>query len=198
MAEPIVAVLAAGLSTRFGGNKLETKCLGKPVGRWVLDAVQDAGVGPGIIVTGPKGVSFANRWWTPLVNPRPEDGLGSSLAIAARHAIAADASTLMVLLADMPLIFPTFVKVLAMSAAPAAMYYPDGHLGVPALLDRELIDMAAQLSGDKGLGPLLQGATPMAGESLLRDVDTPEDLAEVERFLTIRSLGHGPGSAFPL
>ena len=99
---------------------------------------------------------------------------------------------------DMPLIFPAFVKALAMHTAPAAMYYPDGHLGVPALLDRQLIDMAAQLSGDKGLGPLLQGANALPGESLLRDVDTPEDLAAVERFLTIRSLGHGPGSPFPL
>jgi len=198
MAEPLVAVLAAGLSTRFGGNKLETKCLGKPLGRWVLDAVQDSGVGPGLIVTGPQGVSFANKWWTPLVNPNPEHGLGSSLAIAARHAIASDAAALMVLLADMPLIFPAFVRVLAMHPPPAAMYYPDGHLGVPALLDRRLIEAAAKLSGDKGLGPLLQGATPMAGESLLRDVDTPEDLEAVERILTIRSLGHGPGSPFPL
>ena len=198
MAKPLVAVLAAGLSTRFGGNKLETKCLGKPLGRWVLDAVQDAGLGPGFIVTGPEGVSFANRWWTALVNPRPQDGLGSSLSIAARHAIAADATALMVLLADMPLVFPTFLKVLAMHAPPAAMRYPDGHLGVPALLDRQLIEAAAQLSGDRGLGPLLQGAAPLAGDSLLRDVDTPEDLAEVERILTARALGHGPGSPFPL
>lgn len=198
MAEPVVAVLAAGLSTRFGGNKLETKCLGKPLGRWVLDAAQDAGLAPGIIVTGPQGVSFANRRWTPLVNPRPQDGLGSSLSIAARHAITADASAMIVLLADMPLVFPTFLRVLAMHSPPTAMYYPDGHLGVPALLDRRLIEAAAQLSGDRGLGPLLQDATPMAGESLLRDVDTPEDLVEVERILAIRSLGHGPGSPFPL
>ena len=198
MAEPMVAVLAAGLSTRFGGNKLETKCLGKPLGRWVLDAAQDAGLGPGVIVTGPQGVSFASRWWRPLVNPRPQEGLGSSLAIAARHAIAADASAMIILLADMPLVFPTFLRVLASHSPPAAMYYADGHLGVPALLDRRLIEAAAQLSGDKGLGPLLQGATPMPGESLLRDVDTPEDLAEVERILTLRSLSHGPGSLFPL
>ena len=197
MGEPHVAVLAAGLSTRFGANKLETKCLGKPLGRWVLDAVQDAGVGPGVIVTGPQGVSFANQWWTPLINPRPEDGLGSSLAIAARHALAADASALIVLLADMPLIFPSFVKALAMHTPPSAMRYPDGHLGVPALLDRPLIETAAQMSGDRGLGPLLQSATPMPGESLLHDVDTPEDLEAVERILTIRSLGHGPGSPFP-
>lgn len=194
----MVAVLAAGLSTRFGGNKLETKCLGKPLGRWVLDAAQDAGLGPGVIVTGPQGVSFANRWWTPLINPRPEDGLGSSLAIAARHALAADAPALVVLLADMPLVFPAFLKILASSRPPAATYYLDGHLGVPALLDRQLIAVAAQLSGDRGLGPLLAGATSLPAESLLRDVDTPEDLVEVERMLTIRSLGHAPGSPFGL
>jgi CTP:molybdopterin cytidylyltransferase MocA len=198
MAEPMVVVLAAGLSTRFGGDKLEAKCLGKPLGRWVLDAVQDAGLGPGIIVTGPEGVSFANRWWTPLINPRPQDGLGSSVALAARHALAANVTAMLVLLADMPLVFPSFLKALAMHSPPTAMYYPDGHLGVPALLDRRLIEAAANLSGDKGLGPLLRGATAMPGESVLHDVDTPDDLAEVERILTIRSLGHGPGSPFPL
>ena len=40
MAErPLVAVLAAGRGTRFGGGKLEALCAGKPLGRCALDAV---------------------------------------------------------------------------------------------------------------------------------------------------------------
>ena len=58
MAKPAVAVLAAGLGTRFGGNKLEAICAGKPLGRWAIEAVEAAGLGPGIVVTGAEGVSF--------------------------------------------------------------------------------------------------------------------------------------------
>ena len=45
MAEPHVAVLAAGRGKRFGGGKLEATCAGKPLGRWVLDAVRKRGWG---------------------------------------------------------------------------------------------------------------------------------------------------------
>ena len=43
MAEPYVALLAAGRGTRFGGNKLETACAGKPLGRWAIEAIEEAG-----------------------------------------------------------------------------------------------------------------------------------------------------------
>ncbi len=184
MADLFVAVLAAGLSSRFGGNKLETKCLGKPLGRWVLDAVQDAGVGPGAIVTGPEGATFA-RDWRALVNPDPERGLGSSLAIAARAALDEEANTLLVLLADMPLVTAEYLSELAAARAPAATRQLDGRPGVPALLDRELLRQAATLTEDRGAGPLLAAATLLdAPEGMLRDVDTPGDLAEVERALS--------------
>jgi molybdenum cofactor cytidylyltransferase len=183
MAEPAVAVLAAGRGMRFGGGKLEAICAGKPLGRWVLDAVEDAGLGPGVIVTGPEGVSFA-AGWTALVNRQPERGIGSSLALAAGAALERGDAALLVLLADMPLVPAAYLRKLALSPAPAATRQPGGHPGVPALLDRELMESAATLSGDRGAGPLLAGATvldPPAG--MLRDVDTAEDLEEVERTL---------------
>jgi CTP:molybdopterin cytidylyltransferase MocA len=181
--KPHVAVLAAGRGTRFGGRKLEAICAGKPLGRWVLDAVAEAGLGPGTIVTGPEGIGFAEGW-AELVNPQPERGLGSSLAHAAQAALDARASALLVLLADMPLVTPAYLRELAAASAPAATRQPDGHAGVPALLDRALLEKAAELGGDRGAGSLLGGATlldpPLA---MLRDVDTPADLAEVERAL---------------
>lgn len=184
MAEPHVAVLAAGRATRFGGGKLEAPCAGKPLGRWALDAVERAGLGPGTIVTGPEGLRFAEGWMA-LANPQPEDGLGTSLAIAARNALERDAGTLLVLLADMPLVAPAYLRQLAAAPAPAATRQPDGRPGVPALLDRALLEKAAALTGDRGAGPLLSGATlldPPPG--MLRDVDTPADLTEAERILS--------------
>lgn len=185
MGRPAVAVLAAGLGTRFGGDKLEAMCAGKPLGRWVIEAVEAAGLKPGTIVTGPEWVTFA-AGWTRAVNPEPAAGLGSSLALAARL-LPNGEEGLLVLLADMPLVSADYLRELASHSAPAATRYPEGHAGVPALLDRKLIDKAARLTGDRGAGPLLKRARlldPLPG--MLRDVDTAEDLAEIERQLLAR------------
>ena len=184
-----VAVLAAGRGTRFGGNKLEAICAGKPLGRWVLDAVESAGLEPGLIVTGPEGASYAPGW-TRVINPMPEAGLGSSLALAAQLALAAGRKALLVLLADMPLVTPGYVRELAAARAPAATRQADGRAGVPALLDGALLEQAVSLSGDRGAGSLLSGAAllePPAG--MLADVDEPGDLANVERILRQAQVG---------
>ena len=53
--------------------------------------------------------------------------------------------------------------------------------------DLKLIERAARLTGDRGAGPLLRGATLLDPPSgMLRDVDTADDLAEVERQLLAR------------
>jgi molybdenum cofactor cytidylyltransferase len=184
MAEPpCVAVLGAGLGTRFGGDKLMAPCAGKPLGRWALDAVAEAGLPPGLIVTGPDGVSFAEGW-TKLINPAPDRGLGSSLALAAQLALARRARSLLVLLADMPLVTPAYLRELARSPPPTATRQPDGHGGVPALLNRAQMKKAVTLTGDRGAGPLLRRVRlldPPPG--MLRDVDELPDLAIVERAL---------------
>jgi CTP:molybdopterin cytidylyltransferase MocA len=183
MADPWVAVLAAGRAARFGGGKLEAICAGKPLGRWALDAVEAAGLEPGLIVTGPEGASFAEGW-TSLINPMPEAGLGASLALAARLALTGGRKALLVLLADMPLVTPDYLRELATADAPAATRQADGSAGVPALLSPALLARAMKLGGDRGAAALLGGATLLdAPAGTLRDVDTPEDLAEVERIL---------------
>jgi CTP:molybdopterin cytidylyltransferase MocA len=183
MADPAVAVLAAGLGTRFGGGKLEAPCAGKPLGRWAIEAIEAAGFGAGTIVTGPEGVSFA-AGWTALVNPEPERGLGSSLALAATAALERGDAALLVLLADMPLVTVDYLRKVAGSPAPAATRQADGRPGVPAVLDRALLEAAATLTGDRGAGPLLARVTLHdAPAGMLRDVDTPEELAAVEKLL---------------
>lgn len=185
MAEPLVALLAAGRGTRFGGSKLEALCAGKPLGRWAVEAAESAGLGPGVIVTGPERVSFA-RGWTRLTNPKPEGGLGTSLAIAARYALDTGADAMLVLLADMPLVIPRLLKALAQAPAPTAFRHDGGRPGVPALLDWRLIAAAAGLTGDRGLGPMLRDVNTLPAGTMLFDVDTPEDLAEAERRLLAR------------
>ena len=85
----------------------------------------------------------------------------------------------------MPLMTSGYLRELAETPAPAATRQSDGRAGVPALLGRALIERAARLTGDRGAGQLLGGATLLdPPPAMLRDVDTPEDLAEVERQLS--------------
>lgn len=184
----LVAVLAAGRASRFGGGKLDADLAGKPVGRWVLDAVAVAGLVPGVIVVPDAVPAFAaGAGWTLLANPRADAGLGSSVAAAAREAMRRGAARLLVLLADMPLLDPAHLRALLASPSPAATRQPGGHPGVPALFGAELFADLAALAGDRGAAAVLRGRDDLTlidpPEGMLADVDRPEDLAAVARLL---------------
>lgn len=180
---PLVAVLAAGLATRFGGGKLDADCAGKPVGQWVLDAVASAGLAPGVIVTGTQVPAFARAvtGWQLVDNPAPARGIGSSLALAARAA-QDEGRALLVLLADMPVVTADYIARLADHPGPVATLYPDGATGVPALIPQAALAGFAGLAGDGGGARLLRTLPGLAilepSGGMLRDVDTPPDLAQ--------------------
>lgn len=184
----LIALLAAGLATRFGGGKLDAPCAGKPLGQWALDAVAAAGLSPGIIITNPGPPLFAQQAkdWRICTNPAPERGLSSSLALVGAQALAHGFDTALVLLGDMPLVTPEHLQALC-RAAPSATDYGHNRPGVPALLTRDLLEACAALEGDRGAGPLLSAHKNLqlvpANTALLLDVDRPEDLALAERYL---------------
>lgn len=188
----LIAVLAAGGATRFGGGKLDAVLAGKAVGQWVLDAVAAAGLEPGVIVVGANVPAFAAASaWPLLVNQRAGDGLGTSLALAAA---AAQGRALLVLLADMPLVDPAHLRALAAADGSAATRYPGGKAGVPALIGPALLAELAALAGDAGAGALLSTRADVAlldpPAGMLLDVDTAADLARAEAGLKGRSQRH--------
>jgi len=187
---PLVAVLAAGLGTRFGGGKLDADCAGKPLGQWALDAACAAGLARGVLVVGPTPPAYAPvSGWGLLTNPHPENGLGGSVAIAAAAALEQQRA-LLLLLADMPLVMPEFLTRIAANAGAAATRYPGGRPGVPALLPLALLPQAARLTGDRGAATLLAGIEGLAllepPPGMLRDVDRAEDLQSLADLLTRR------------
>ncbi|MET0361589.1 MAG: NTP transferase domain-containing protein, partial [Sphingobium sp.] len=139
---PLIAVLAAGRGMRFGGGKLDADCAGRPLGRWILDMVVAAGAAPGIVVTGQHPPRFAQdataAGWSIVVNEDAEMGLGTSVATASRHATAAGAAAVIILLGDMPLITPAIVATLlkADDGAILATRHDDGRAGAPARFPR--------------------------------------------------------------
>lgn len=188
----LVALLAAGRAERFGGGKLDADCAGRRLGSWVLQAVANAGLSPGLAVVPrakPAFVAEAGNW-PMLVNPAPQRGLGSSLAIAARHALDLQGPAMLVLLADMPLVAPDFLLRLAAARAPAAARYPSGVPGAPALFPRDMLAALAQLDTDRGATRLLAARGDLTlidpCPDMLTDIDRPENLSRAENLLRAR------------
>jgi len=188
---PLVAVLAAGSAARFGGGKLDADCAGKPLGQWALEAAQDAGFAPGVLIVGSPQPAFAraNAGWTIVTNARAQEGLGTSLALAARCALERD-RRLLVMLADMPLIAPSHLSALAACTTSAATLYPGDKPGVPALLSHDVLGDVVRLKGDDGAASLLRTLPDLqllqAPDGSLRDVDTPQGLADIAQVLKVQ------------
>ena len=209
MAE-MIAVLAAGRATRFGGGKLDAPLHGKPLGLWALLAAQSLGQSLGqnlggqvCVVSGPQAPAFLDHApgdWQHISNPLAHQGLGGSLAMAARYAEARGAGRLLVMLADMPFVTGESLRAVVSATTRAtvqAACYPDGRLGPPACFGADHFGMLAALSGDQGAGALLREARfahgfAMAPRELL-DIDTPADLAAAQRLPMLQRLPM-PGS----
>jgi len=155
--EPIAAVvLAAGLSTRFGGDKLLYPYAGKPLAAHIADTL----------------VAMPVSWRIAIVPPAP------SPREALFRATELGAAALLVCLADMPNITAAHLKALLAAAddSDAVATGFDNARGPPAVFRRRLFPELAAVSGHQGAKHLLASATLiMAPPGLERDFDTPSD-----------------------
>lgn len=176
----VIAILAAGQSRRFGGCKLSAPFRGKPLGRWAIDAALATGLPVGWVCT-PSSCWIAGTDCETLVNPAAaDDGMGGSLSIAAQWALAREATALLVMLGDMPLVPAGLLLQLLDAGAPSACAYPGGEPGVPALLPASTCRGLVTSAGEVGARMLLRSIHALATVSppaeFLRDVDTVDDL----------------------
>lgn len=183
-------ILAAGASTRFGSPKVLARLEGRTLLEHVLDAVREAGIDEIVVVLGhaadevEEGIDWLDERL--VRNPDPEL-LSSSLQVGLAAAADFDppVRAAVVLLGDQPRVRPEVIHGL-ISAARASSEpvvipeYTEGGGANPVVIRRDGFDLADEASGDRGLGPLLDGRE----ELVLRvsfsgsnpDVDTPADL----------------------
>ncbi|MFM6932525.1 MAG: NTP transferase domain-containing protein [Novosphingobium sp.] len=185
-ADIMIALLGAGRASRFGADKLSQPCAGRPLGRWALEAAQDTGL-PVVWIAGERAPAFVTC--EVAHNPRASEGMGTSVALAARLARERGAEALLVTLADMPLVTPALLARVIAAGVPAACSY-NFEPGAPALIPIELFADLEALSGDQGAARVLRGRGDLslvhARAEDLHDVDTLQALAEAERLLQER------------
>lgn len=199
------AVLAAGQGERFGGGKLQAHLAGRPLLLWAVATALAAGLERVLVVLGHgaedlRALLPSDPRLEVLVNPRRQEGMGTSLAVAARRAREGGAEVLVVLLGDQPLVAPSAVQAVAQAASTApggaAAAKAGARRGHPVAFTRRHFAELAKLEGDQGgralLGRLGQGvACVPAAQASLVDVDRPADLERVRALLAPAGPGLG-------
>lgn len=183
-------VLAAGLARRMGRQKLLLQLQGKPVVRWSVEHVASH-VEDVVIVTGPDDAALRQalegltvRF---VVNPRPQDGQGTSIA-AGIGALKPWTTAALIALGDQPrmpaAVVPALLDAFRRSGKSIVAPVYQGVQGTPVLFSSEVFGELRALRGDAGARAVVN-ANPERVEmvaldlAMPPDVDTPEDYAKL-------------------
>jgi CTP:molybdopterin cytidylyltransferase MocA/xanthine/CO dehydrogenase XdhC/CoxF family maturation factor len=188
-------VLAAGMSSRMGANKLTMLLEGKPLLRHTVEAALTAKLDPVIVVTGHEAVSVQRALAGLPVRCAHNQAFAEGLSTSLRAGIAMvpqDCDGAMVLLGDMPAVRPDLITRLVRAFDPAqgraiCVATARGERGHPVLWSRQFFTEMEALGGDTGARSLMAGHAGLvfeveAGDDApLTDLDTPEALAAYGR-----------------
>jgi molybdenum cofactor cytidylyltransferase len=191
-------VLAAGLSTRMGRNKLLLTFRDKPLVVHAVDTLLASKVGEIIVVLGHESkkvwdrlddnqdrvTNVGQRPRVRLVeNPDYRKGLSTSVRTGVQ-AISAEADAIMIYLADQPLLEPADVNRIIEGFAAAktenktiVVPFFKGERGNPVVLDASLRDSILGIVGDVGCKGVIKRypekvyAIEMENDHVVRDVD---------------------------
>ncbi|MAG34330.1 MAG: 4-diphosphocytidyl-2C-methyl-D-erythritol kinase [Deltaproteobacteria bacterium] len=189
-------VVAAGRSERMGTgrSKLLEPVDGKPLLVWPVEAMCEAGIDPVLVVTGHDAPAvaeaLADSGCRLVQHEGWAEGMGSSIACGARVAARFDLLGLLVCVGDLPGLRSDHVAALlavfrARDSARDSIVVPthDGRQGHPVLFGAAFLPELIALEGDDGGRAILEahaGAiarVEIASDAVVRDVDTPEELA---------------------
>ena len=186
-------LLAAGSSRRMGVCKQLLQLADRPAVAHCIDTLVAAGIGEVVVVVGSRGdavaAAVAGYPVTVAVNVGEECEMADSVRTGLAH-LTAEASAVLVALADHPLVRPDTVRSLAElhREEPDAIIIPvhDGAKGHPTLFPRAVI---AEIGTHLTLRALIARhrekvrLVPVADEGVVMDMDVWEDyLAVAERF----------------
>ncbi|XVJ70281.1 MAG: nucleotidyltransferase family protein [Rhizobacter sp.] len=193
--QPHLIVLAAGQSTRFGGDrhKLMQPWLGATLLESTLRHAVASHLPVVVVTTEPlaalvrQHVAARDVVVVPTMDGVSNSHLGVGFSIAAGVCASPNAPGWLVLPADMPLIQPQTVQLVARQLCkyPVVFAQYQGRRGHPVGFAAELYSELIALTGDEGARRLVSRypahAVLVDDAGVLLDVDTPQDLEEARR-----------------
>lgn len=192
-----VVVLAAGSASRFGATKQLAALAGRPLVRHAVEAVLESQADEVVVVVGHDAASveraLADLDVRLVVNDRFAEGMGTSIG-AGIGALPFDTGAAIIALADQPAppgVIDRLVERWREGGADVVAPSYRGWRGNPVLFDASQFDALTRIQGDRGARALIEsGRTRVARVELdlapPLDVDTPADLADLERELPQR------------
>lgn len=193
-------ILAAGESKRFGQPKQLLSWRGKPLIRHIVEVALGSQLRTIVVVIGyaARDVRQAlhpleeNSRLRIVLNPEYEEGQASSIRWGVR-ALEPDAEAVMFLTCDQPLLTSSLLDALLESFTRhrPLICYPihARQRGSPTIFSAVLLPELLQLTGDVGGRVLIEKYRARVHEHRvnsarpLRDIDTPDDLADLEKDL---------------
>lgn len=178
---PFVAILAAGSARRFGGGKLDAPLGGRALGAWALANAAESGFEFAVVV-GSTPPSFtleaqARSGIRLIDNPCAAEGMGTSVACAARAAMTGGHAGLIVLLADMPFVDGRALATLIHPDHATFARHSGDVAGPPAWIPARLLPRLGELTGERGARSALAGEDVRLVDwpaDQLIDIDTPD------------------------
>jgi len=193
-------ILAAGMSKRMGKPKLLLPLHGTPLFHYALKASIYHSLDPIVLIAGPyietmRKLPHEFRQIEVLYNPNYATGMASSLKLG-MEAMKGRVDAAIIFLADQPFVPAEVVQTLIEEykktrkegiriVRPAY----EGIVGHPILFDAELFSAFDSIAGDQGGKPIIQAhqdrmkIVSFDHSMWGRDVDTPEDLRQMELYL---------------
>lgn len=191
-----VVIMASGYSRRMGQDKLKTNLLGKPMLQWVIEAAKGATTEHlAVIYRDPDILTICETCGVSAVyNADAQEGQSASIRLAVRR--FPEAQAYLFLAGDQPLITP---KTLLQILERYRQEQPDiisaawqGKRTLPALFSHCLAADLLKLKGDQGGRALIESGRfqvlyqELCGEQERWDIDTLEELTQVEAWLNAR------------
>jgi len=195
-------LLAAGKGQRFGGEKLLASFHGRPLLQPVLEAIAQARVqgwlsgAVAVCSSGLVATLVEQGGIQTELNHDPAAGLSHSLRLGltalTRQNLDPRPTAALIILGDQPELSVETIRALVLAGRgqahpivrPRYLERPEAP-GHPVLLDRAHWNLADELSGDTGLGPLLRARPHLVTTIDLpgrnRDIDTVADLDATDR-----------------